>query len=226
MIAYHGNPELKTQMVALAHEHQRLDRVVRGAYGRLGKQGEWTGGCAVGCTLESARQLTGDAAVDHSDHAAYERYLGIPTVLARLEDGIFEGLPLDEALTWPVRFLEAVPVGADLSMVWPRFAVWLMDDLVTSTINPDVVAAAARVQALYRRWVDGDKPGRDEWFSAAEAAYAAYAAATAAYAAGAEAAEAASADSAYAAGDAADSAARSRQASALLDIMASAPVPR
>ena len=46
-------------------------------------------------------------------------------MLARLEDGIFENLPDDLAMTWPQRFLEAIPVGADLSQVGDKFLHWL-----------------------------------------------------------------------------------------------------
>lgn len=53
--------------------------------------------------------------------AEYERYetdYGIPERLTRLAEAII-GLPL---------FLAAIPVGADLSLVWPRFALWLLVD--------------------------------------------------------------------------------------------------
>jgi hypothetical protein len=48
---------------------------------------------------------------------AYERELGIPKVLAHLEDEVFEGLPATIANDWPELFLSAVRPGADLSNV-------------------------------------------------------------------------------------------------------------
>jgi hypothetical protein len=221
MIAYLGKPELKDQMLALAAEHRAADHIIHGVYMSAGLQGEWQGGCAVGCTLESARRLAGEPLeeFDHGNHAAYEEYLGIPEALARLEDGIFEGLDEATALDWPRRFLAAIRPGADLSMVWPRFAHWLLtcaDGPVQAGAAKrlDVAESVARVAALYQRWIDGTKPSDTEWRearSAAAAAYAAYAdayadaadAAAAAYAAYAAYAYADAADAAYAAADAA-----------------------
>src|SRR5215218_9832938 len=79
--------------------HREADELVRGT--------GWDGyrGCAVGCTLECY------------DPTKYPELLGVPEVLARLEDWLFENLPEDH-LTWPERFLEAIPEGADLSEVY------------------------------------------------------------------------------------------------------------
>ncbi|MFN2388029.1 MAG: hypothetical protein ABR575_00260 [Actinomycetota bacterium] len=90
-------------------------------------------------------------------------------------------MPLARAIEgWPEEFLRAIPVGADLSLVWPRFALWLLTDPewgASRHARGRTKGVLARVVALYERWSSGDKPSRQEWISAAYAAYAAYAAA-------------------------------------------------
>lgn len=110
MLAFHGKQEIKDQYLERVRAHAVADELVKGRYWQDGR------GCAVGCTVHSG------------DHGVYETELGIPRVLARLEDVIFEALPLYLAKTWPERFLKATPVGADLSKVWPKFAIWLLTD--------------------------------------------------------------------------------------------------
>ena len=135
--------------------------------------------------------------------------LGIPRLLARLEDGIFEGLPFEVAKEWPEKFLEAINVGADLSDVWPKFAVWLLTDkdhgVIKFSKNDMQRNAIQTISDLYKRYKEVTKK---EWQYAAAAA-AAYA--NAAYVAADAAADAAYADAAtyaaYAAAYAADAAA-------------------
>ena len=195
MEAYHSNPELKAQFVALITAHEAADEIVQGTYWNDGR------GCAVGCSIDSLNRITGTRH-SHDNHAAYESLIGVPRILARLEDGIFEGLPLDVAKTWPRRFAEAIRPGADLSGVWTCFAVWLLTDAEHGVIrfakNKRQRTAIQAVAELYSRQIAGETISKNAWQSAANAAYAA--AANAAYAA------AAAADAAYAA-DAADAAA-------------------
>ena len=71
----------------------------------------WEGGkgCAVGCTIHSA------------DHNQYEKKLGIPIWLARVEDRLFEGMSNKSAKAWPEQFLRAINPGADLNKVRAPF---------------------------------------------------------------------------------------------------------
>ena len=95
MIAFHGDPEIKKKYLERVRAHRRTDEIIKGKYWENGK------GCAIGCTIHS------------NLHANYETELGIPRILAKLEDGMFEGLPNDYAMKWPEKFLDAIPVGAD-----------------------------------------------------------------------------------------------------------------
>ncbi|MHB1777979.1 MAG: hypothetical protein ACYCU7_18630 [Acidimicrobiales bacterium] len=171
--AWHGDPGLKTRTVAEMQAHADADQIIQGQYWEGGK------GCAVGC-------MTHDQA---GGHKRYPVRWGIPVVLAYLEDELFELSPQAEARKWPVRFLSAIPVGADLTGVWDRWCVWMLTDPtwgVANVADPDGVVSAMGV--LFARRVAGEQPTKDEW---ADAAWAAWAARAAEAARGAWAAEAA-----------------------------------
>lgn len=144
LIAYHGNKKLKSGALKKMREHRKADRIIQafGYWAEDPDDGVWKG-CAVGCLIESGR------------HSEYEPQFGIPALLAHLEDGIFESLPATVAKDWPVRFLNAIPVGADLSTVWPQFVVWLMIDetwgLVNATEAEDVKEVCRKVAAGYQQ---------------------------------------------------------------------------
>lgn len=162
MLAFHNNKAVKKKYLDRVNAHQLADEIMQGyGYWNNGK------GCAVGCTLHSG------------DHGAYETELGIPRILARLEDGIFENLPNDLAKTWPARFLKAVPVGADLFLVWPKFAVWMLTDEkrgVLQFAKTDAQREAIQtVSDMYLFKIEGADIDRDDWLEAKSAADAAYA---------------------------------------------------
>ena len=195
MLAFHNDPSLKSFVLSELQAHAAADTLIKGRYWEGGK------GCAVGCTLEAVRRRNGERSrIQHSKHALYEPHLGIPEVLAVLEDGIFENLDNGASQIWPIRFTSAIAPGADLSMVWPRFALWLLRDFLPPIIKSDAVKAAIPVVAdLYREWVGGEKPSEERWKGAyAAAASAAAGGAAAAYAAAASAAAAFAAAYAYA----------------------------
>lgn len=113
MRAFHNDPKVKAFYLIRVRAHRAADEIRQGL-------GYWDGkmGCGVGCTI-------------HGDnHGEYEHRLGIPRILGKLEDNIFEGLPFVRAMMWPEEFLEVIPVGADLSCVWPAFAVWVLETLL------------------------------------------------------------------------------------------------
>src|SRR5205085_6017374 len=117
MIAFHGKVGIKRKYLARVRAHRKADELIKGTYWENGK------GCAVGCTVHSSR------------HENYETELGIPRSLARIEDGIFEGLANGEAKLWPEKFLSVIKTGADLSGVTDRFLHWLLVDPVDGVIK-------------------------------------------------------------------------------------------
>ncbi len=160
--AFHGDPKIKKHYLDRVKMHAKADEIVHGQYWQDGK------GCAVGCTIHS------------SNHAAYEKEMGIPRTLARLEDGIFESLANGDSKKWPVQFLSAIKPGADLGMVWPQFAVWLLTDKEWGAIKyartDSQRKAIQDVADAYQRVIDR-KDSIEDWFKLRAAAYAAAAAA-------------------------------------------------
>jgi hypothetical protein len=118
MLAYRSDPAIKSAILADLDRHRIANAFVQ-------SYGYWENGrgCAVGCTIHS------------DDHLEYEFRFGIPAILARLEDCIFEGLPIDLARQWPMRFMDAIIPGADLSLVGWQFLHWLLTD---ASINPGI----------------------------------------------------------------------------------------
>ena len=212
MMSFFGSQCLRDAVVERVREHQRLDQIAQSIY--------WDGskGCAIGCVLHSG------------EHMAFEQQLGLPVFLAYLDEHIFEKLPLEEAKGWPLRFIEAVPVGVDLELVFPRFMHWLLSDPdgVRQYADARTVPIMDTIVAMYARRIEGipfdvaaagaawDAAGAaartaartDAWAAAGAAVDAAWAAAGAAVDAAWAAAGAAGGDAAGAAWAAAQTAAR------------------
>ena len=198
-MSFFGSQCLRDAVVERVREHQRLDQIAQLVY--------WDGskGCAIGCVLHSG------------NHLAFEQQLGLPVFLAYMDEHIFEKLPLEEAKGWPLRFIEAVPVGVDLELVSPRFMHWLLSDPdgVRQYADARTVPIMDTLVAMYARRIEGIP------FDVA----AAWAARAAAWAAAAGAAGAASGAAGHAAGAARDAghaagaAAIHRQADCLIALL-------
>ena len=110
MEAFHNNPSIKEKYLNRVQEHYQADQIIKGEYWQNGK------GCAVGCTVHS------------NIHNKYESELGIPENIAHLQDTIFENLPNELAKEFPIQFLSAIKVGADLKNVSNLFTIWVLTD--------------------------------------------------------------------------------------------------
>jgi hypothetical protein len=117
MLSFHNNTEIKAKYLARLEAHRAADEIIQGTGFKNGK------GCAVGCTL------------DNYSHEAYETELGIPRILAKLEDRIFEGLSVENSKDFPINFLSSVPVGVDLKNVCKKFFIWLLTDPTDGVIR-------------------------------------------------------------------------------------------
>ena len=199
LIAYHGDPKIKEFYLARVRAHRLADQIIQGTGWDEASQR----GCAVGCTLHSY------------NHSAYEKELGLHRILARLQDGIFENLPIEEAQEFPLKFLSAIEPGADLSGVWLKFAIWMLIDETHGVLQ---FAKSERSRKAIELVADAYRRGLasplsvEEWGGIRSAAYAAaYAAADAAADANAD-ANAKKIDW------------RRAQAKKLLELLASAPI--
>ncbi len=177
LLAFHNDQKLKDDIVAEIKWHQDQYKIIQGTYG------DKRGYCAVGCAIHSLNTKR-KKDYDFGDHSVYETEFGIPKAIAHLEDKIFEGLTEEDSKEFPLRFMSAVPVGADLSLVTAKFMVWLLADKKDGVIRfarEDGKLAIKEVVRLYKRVIAGKTVSDSEWDKAARAAH--YAADAAHYAA-------------------------------------------
>ncbi len=216
--AYHGQQAIKDKYLTRVCAHRKADEIVQG-------YGYWSDGkgCAVGCTLHSAQ------------HSSYESELGVPRTLAYLEDRLFERMPKEQARLWPERFLAAIPVGADLSLVWPRWVRAIVLDETTGAArhckNAVWSEKISQIRTLFDHWIaTGVKPAVADFRAARQDLPRYWYYRWAAEAAAAEAA-AAAAEAAAAVADRPGVWRKTydtqilRQADLLLELLAAAPVP-
>lgn len=171
MLAFVNGLETKEQALARAAAHREADNYVQGTF----DTGDGKG-CSVGCMMQPFRDPDDP---DESWHRTEERAWNVPRIIARLQDRIFEGLPLAESRAWTERYIAAVPVGADLGLVAARFMHWLMTDPegVRRHAREDGHQAIERVAALYERLIGGDTVTDKEWEEADWSAWSAWSAA-------------------------------------------------
>jgi hypothetical protein len=163
--SFHGDPKIKEVYVDRIKAHHAADTLVQGSYWDPATRR----GCGVGCTIEG------------SDHSRYETILGLPEWLARIEDLIFEGLPVAEAKDFARDFLDAIPVGSDLTRVRWRFQAALMEENLATVaglamddeIRNRVVGAILAVLELNKRAVEIGSIDESAAAAAAESAAAA-----------------------------------------------------
>ena len=88
-----------------------------------------------------------------SDHATLAQRTGIPEILLRLQDDIWQGLSWDDRREWGVQFIKACRPGVDLEPVWPRFAIRMLREIVL----PMAGSAAPVVERVARGYETGWK---------------------------------------------------------------------
>lgn len=193
MQAYLNDESLKSKTVAAMKADVKTEALRQGHY--------WNGknGCFVGCVIRG------------NSHLDFELKLGVPRLLARLADRIFEGLTYKDAKKFSVDFLNAIPVGADLNAVWDKFAHFMLVDkehgLIRFAKKATTKKSIQDIANLYQRKINGEKIDANQWIKLRGAAAAVVVAAAVAVAD-----VAAAVDAAAAAADVADAvdAARSR----------------
>ncbi len=157
MLSFHNDPAIKKKYVDRVKMHQELDHIAKGVYFEDSGNGNIRA-CGVGCTIEG------------SDHSKYETELGIPKEIAYLEDAFFEDMPDKDAMKWPLKFLEAVPVGVDLSKVTAKFVIWQFEDekyglknIKEAQDDKEVLGFCEEVVALYKRTL-AEEVSQDEFY--------------------------------------------------------------
>jgi hypothetical protein len=214
------------QLRRVVAEHIAADAVVQGSYWNRDEER----GCFIGCLAHS------------NDPSVPERTYGLPVMVQRIAENIFEALPAEDARVFFAALPEAVACdGKDLTRVGWQFLAAELRSLppqppeIQAVVDP--VIHGLELLAAGQRWPTAAEAAEAEAAAAraARAAWAAWAAADAAEAAAdaAEAAEAAAwaAWAAWAAAEAAEAAeaagrlaARRRQRDLLLQLISSAPM--
>ena len=143
--AFHDDPAIKAKYIARVEAHRAADELIRGVGWENGR------GCAIGCTL------------DAYDHSRYPIELGLPEWFARLEDAIFEGLPVERAMRWPSDVLRAIPVGAAIDdELRDELAALRLERLLPS-LSENTQAYARQCEAALRQCVGFLRsPSKDE----------------------------------------------------------------
>ena len=161
--SYHGDQAIKDKYIARMKAHMIADELIQG----IGFDGHK--GCAVGCTLNK-----------YSHYYAYEMELGIPFTLAILEDNIFEGLNKKDAMTFPIEFLEAIPLGKDLGNIYNKFEIWQLVDethgLIIKMQTKEEKDICQDLASLHQKVIDGKEIHESEFKKVADRAYRAYSA--------------------------------------------------
>ena len=169
MLSFHNDPKLKEMLLTEIENHRKADLINQGAY-----QVEIDGVkkyCAVGCSINSLNiKLKKSYYV--GDHSVYETELGIPKEIAYLEDNIFENLPIEQAMLWPERFIEAIPIGVDLSKVIAKLMIWQFEDekeglssMQEVKDDKEAYGFCEEVVALYKRVLKGETVTEDEFYN-------------------------------------------------------------
>lgn len=151
--AFHSDRKIKAKYLRRVRAHQKADEIIKGVFWKNGR------GCAVGCTIHS------------SEHKAYETELGIPEWLARVEDTIFEGLPLDRAKLWPQQFLSSTKVGANLEAVKNPFLVFVLQSALNQVDKAKLPEAAAAIKEVIRLRASNVPESDPQYRAASDAAY-------------------------------------------------------
>ena len=152
MKAFLNDPKIKTKYLKRINEHIKADELVKGMTGQDGK------GCAVWCTL------------DKYHHKSYETELGIPEWLARVEDTIFEGLPLERSQTWPKEFLKAIKPGVDLSKVEAQFVIFILQSNLENFDQKKYPDVKKVIETCINLYEIGDLEESAAWSAARSAA--------------------------------------------------------
>jgi len=164
MEAYLNQPELKISTINAMQADIAAERLVKGHYWQEDKGN----GCFVGCVIRG------------NQHSKFEDKLGIPRILARLADTIFESLPYEDSKKFSLDFLESIKVGANLDNVWPKFAYFLLVDgehgVIKFARSERSKKSIQDVADMYQRKINGEIIDANRWLELRRAADAADAA--------------------------------------------------
>lgn len=174
VLAWHGDPGLKTEAVARMRAHREADEFTQRAFVLVDPdKASGYRGCFHGCLTADA--LIAERGVSLADlansfmnwHREGEQTWGIPARLGVVLDHMFEALPAEDCAAFAVDATEALPVGADLSQVVDRWTLDLVADpdhgVGRHALGERQQQVVEQVAALTRRRLAGDEPDAAAW---------------------------------------------------------------
>lgn len=171
--AYFGDPSFKAEFIKELKWHKKQGKFLHGSYGE-GSNGDFRG-CAVGCSIHSLYRLGKTKEKQWEGHALYPSLLGVTEWLAWLADSVFENSPEDYSMSWPVRVMEAVPVGVDLTLVKHTVMAMILEEETKFDRKkfPQVAQAVSGTAELHRQASRGETVTPAAWSAAESAAWSA-----------------------------------------------------
>ena len=110
--------ERKQEIIKIAKEHRAADRFIQGQWLNGKVKGKYSG-CFMGC-------MTQEDSSDSLNQASEE--FDIPLWLVHVAEKIFEGLPQEEAVEFPVQLLEAQPCRLNSDKAYKKFMYTMLMD--------------------------------------------------------------------------------------------------
>ena len=219
-LAFHGDPQLASDMLAEIGKHEEADAFLRGEYFKKNGAGyQGFRGCFIGCATHSYELARGaDVSASYDSVEDVEAAFNFDPRLTKICERIFEDSSEEYANTFLRRVGEAAKSGAangvNVRLVHWKFLRWMVVDALKAHGTPEVRRGCKKSVDVLRDLARGVNVTPRRADAAAHAAYAAYAADAAAYAADAAAHAADAAAHAAHAAYAADAAAYAADAAA------------
>jgi len=133
------NKAQKAHWISIMQEHQDADRLTQGLWWSQ----DANKGCFFGCAMQSEENV-----LEHASEA-----MNLPKWLVYLAEKIFERLPKDEALTFPVELLKAIPTDVNIDEVKHKIAIKRLSKLDQD--NLEVSEAIQGVIACHEQALEG-----------------------------------------------------------------------
>lgn len=109
----------KAKYLKLAKTHRDADRFIQGKWIDEGKDEKGMHrGCFYGCLMQSDNDVLTSAS----------QVLGLPEWIVRVSEKIFEGLPKEKAVEFPVKLFEAMPTTINTEQVWKDWNYTILMD--------------------------------------------------------------------------------------------------
>mgnify|MGYP003665878837 FL=1 len=135
----------KAKFLKIAEQHQTADRFIQGAWLQNEKIDWEFRGCFYGCMTQTKEDTLEEAV----------RVMNLPAWIIHVSEKIFEWLPEEEAIKFPLQLLEAIPTWLDTYQLWKDWSYILLMDKEHGNIkycwdNQECIDAVKQVAELFK----------------------------------------------------------------------------